>query len=174
VRAVYYTEKTVAQAVSALNERLGSRGGSRGVQGWAEKNGRFAISMTTTVAGRFSRTTQLSGKITRENGVTVCDVAVASGVAPRGRIAVFGLMGAVAVLLILAGSPLMAAAVVPLAALLYIPMKGDYENSAALLADVQRTLKARTTPPKPAAKAPAKSSPARSTTSRPAKSMFDD
>lgn len=174
MRVVYYTEKTVAQGIAAVNERLHARGTRNTLDGWTEKNGTFALSVTTPVRGKFSRTSHLSGKLTRESGVTVCVVETPSGVNPRGRILVFVLLGIVAVLLTIAGSPLLAAAIVPLSALLYLPMKGDFENSAVLLAEVQRTLKAKTSPPKPTAKAPAKPAARPSTASKAPKSMFDE
>lgn len=142
---VYYSEKTVSQCMIALNEKLHHKGGR--LDGWVEKNGRFSITISSVVWRRFSRTTHLNGRVEKENGITVIRGSVSDGADPRNRSIIYGILILVGVLLILSGNliPGLLAATSPL--LLNIPLEGDYNNSQALLNEVQRTLKAKPTPP---------------------------
>ena len=150
MRFVLYTEKTPAQALSALNARLQAReSASRaGLDGWIEKSGGFALSVSSPVVGRFSRRTVMQGKIERENGVTLVRGDVASGVERQGQIIVFVALALLALILFLSGNVAPALLIIPLGAYLYIPMNGDLHNSTVLMNELQRTLKARQTPPK--------------------------
>lgn len=150
MRLEMYTEKTVAQCLSAINERMQAKGtGSRpGMDGWVEKSGAFAVSITTPVAGRFQRRTTLHGKLEKAAGFTVVHIDVASGATKQGTILILAAVALIALTLIGSGNVMLALALIPLGAYLYIPMRGDHENSSVLVADVQRTLKARNTPPK--------------------------
>ena len=152
MRFVLYTEKTVSQCMTAINERLHLKGTSTrpGMDGWIDKSGAFAISVSTPVIGKLHRTTHLQAKVTRENGVTVIKGDVPGGASPRGQWLVFAALALVALFLVGSGSPLLGLVLVPFAALLYIPMKGDYANSEVLIGEVQKVLKARITPPKAA------------------------
>lgn len=149
MRATYYSEKTVAQCMSALNERLQQKGtASRpGMEGWVEKNGSFALGITTKVANRFPRTTRLQGKAERLGGVTVVKISVADGVTPRERVVILGALALVGVFLAITGNLLPGLVAVVVGVALNIPLAGDHQNSQILIADVQRTLKAKETPP---------------------------
>ncbi len=142
---VYYSEKTVSQCMLALNERLHQKSGK--FNGWVEKNGRFSLSVTTTVLRRFSRTTQLSAKVEKENGVTVVRGFVSDGADPRNRYLIYAILLGVGAVLAVAGfllpGLLAIAAILPL----NIPLEGDYINSQTLTGEVQRTLKAKATLP---------------------------
>lgn len=149
---VYYTDKTVSQCMIALNERLQTK--SAKLEGWVEKSGRFSLGVTTTVMRRFPRTTRLEARVERENGITVIKGFVSDGVEPRQRAIIYGALVLAGVLIILSGSllPGLLALVAPLP--LNIPLEGDCNNSQILLGELQRTLRAKSTPPAPTKKAP--------------------
>ncbi len=150
MRLELYTEKTIAQSLTALNERMQVKGTSSrpGFDGWVEKNGAFALSITTPVIGGFQRRTTLHGKMERRDGCTVIDATVPSGASKQGIIAMLGGVALMVLGMIGSGNVLFALALLPLGAYLYIPMRGDYENSSILINDLQKTLKAKDTPPK--------------------------
>ncbi len=142
-----YTEKTISQCMLALNERLHS-GGRSGLAGWVEKSGSFSLTATSTVARSFKRTTRLSAKVERQGSVTIIKGYVSDGVAPRQQAIIFGALVLAGLLLTFAGGMLLPGAVAIAAAfILYIPLAGDYQNSETLMHEVQRTLKAKNTPP---------------------------
>lgn len=150
MRFILYTDKTVAQCMSALNERMQQKGTKARpeLHGWIEKSGSFSISMTSRVAQRFPRTTRLNGQAKREGGTTVVRGFVSDGVSPQwlGILSVMVLV--ICVIMILQGQPMLALLSVIFAGLFYIPMRGDYLNSDVLLLELERTLKATPTPPK--------------------------
>lgn len=150
MRILLYTEKTPAQALTAINARMQAKESAAraSLGGWVEKNGSFALSVSTPVIGRFHRRTVLRGKIERENGVTTVHGDVPSGVDKQGQIVVFVALGLLAVLLLTSGNAVPALAVIPLGAYLYIPMTGDHANCDLLVGELQRTLKAKEKPPK--------------------------
>ena len=155
MRFVMYTDKTVAQSMSAINERLHTPPSRSRPQldGWVEKNGNFSISVTTEIRWRFRRSTYLHGRAERESGTTVIHGTVPGGVAPEGQAIVFGALLLIALLIFLQGSAVFALIVITVGLLLFIPMRGDYNNCEILLAELQKTLNARLTPPKkPASK----------------------
>lgn len=147
-----YTEKTIPQSLNAISERLHQKGTSTrlAMDGWIEKSGTFAVSVTTPVIGKFNRTTRLSGKLERQSGITVMNANVASGVDSRGRMIIIGALVVIAVALVLSGNPVLGAVLIPASFWIYVPLKGDYHNSAVLIGEIQKSLKARSTPPKPA------------------------
>lgn len=151
---VLYTEKTVSQALSALNERMHAKETSTrpAIDGWVEKNGAFSLGVTTRVAGRFTRTTYMRGKLERQSGITVVKGTVSSGATRESKAFIFIACALVAAGLILSGNVLMGLIVVPFALALYIPLTGDHTNSEILMNELQRALKAKVTPPKPAKK----------------------
>lgn len=170
-----YTDKTVAQCLTAINERMHVKESSTrpALDGWVEKNGAFSISMATPVIGRFTRRTALKAKVERENGVTVIEGSVPGGVARNGQIVVFVALALVVLTIIGGGNLLLGLLPLALAPIFYIAMQGDYLNSTALLDEVQKALKAKPTPPKKGAvevKAPSRTSTraaaSRSTTTR--------
>jgi len=152
VQVTLYTEKTIPQSLTAISERLHQKGTSTrlAMDGWIEKSGSFAVSVTTPVIGKFSRTTRLNGKLERQSGITVLNGTVAGGVDSRGRMIIIGALIIIAVALILSGNPVLGAVLIPASFWVYVPLKGDYHNSAVLVGEIQKVLKARSTPPKPA------------------------
>ena len=150
MRFVFYSEKSVAQCLSAINARMHVKGtASRpGLDGWVEKGGAFALGTSSKVIGKFSRKTYLRAKVERENGVTVIRGSVPSGVSLQGQAVVYVALALVALVIIGSGNVVYGLLLVPFAAYLYIPMRGDYLNSEMLIDDVRKTLKARPTPPK--------------------------
>jgi hypothetical protein len=153
--------------MSAINERLHVKGTSvrPGLDGWVDKKGTFSIGMSSPVIGKLNRKTYLRAKVEREGGVTTIKGDVPTGASPQGQLLVFGALALVAAVLIGSGSMLLGLVVIPFAAILYIPMKGDYYNSEILLSEVQKALKAKPTPPKPA-KSPARAAAPKSTIPR--------
>ncbi len=151
MQVMLYTEKTVPQSLTAISERLHQKGTSSRLvmDGWIEKSGSFAVSVTTPVIGKFNRTTRLSGKLERQSGITVLHGTVPGGVDSHGRMIIIGALMIAAAALILSGNPLLGAILIPSALWIYIPLKGDYHNSAVLISEIQKNLKARATPPKP-------------------------
>jgi hypothetical protein len=150
VRFILYSEKTVTQCLTAINARMHVKGtGSRPtLDGWVEKNGAFSISMSAPVIGKFARRTVLKAKVERESGVTVIRGSVPHGVSREGQAIIFVALALVAVIIITEGNALFGFLLIPFAAYLYIPLHGDYLNSAMLIDEVQKTLKAKPKPPK--------------------------
>ncbi len=145
-----YTEKTVSQCLKEINERIHAKATktSPDLGGWIDKDGTFAITLTSKVLRRFRRTTRLRGSIFRDKGITVISGYVSDGVSPAW-------MRVLAVLLIIAcgvvafnGEFMVSLVMAFLGAISYIPLHGDYVNSDALLVIVERTLKADPKPPK--------------------------
>lgn len=178
---VYYTEMSVAECRKAMNARLGAKIKGSELEGWFHTDGTFSIGIASAVAGRFTRKTFLVGKIERNGGVTVINGRVADGVPREGQVVIFAAFGLLALALVLGGQALPALLLVPLALALYIPMRGDYYNSAILIGEVQRTFKAKSTTPggkksttesrtvssaKPAARSSAAKTSAKSTASK--------
>jgi hypothetical protein len=164
VRFVLYTDKSIAHSTSALNERLRQpkTRSSPALDGWVEKNGRFSLALTTPVVGQFTRTTRLHGQLKRENGQTVILGNVPDGAGPQGQIVVLIGIALVALFVLLQQQAVLAIVVALAGGVLYIPMRGDYDNSDRLLLEVERALKASPKPPKPAAKTTAVAAAARS------------
>jgi hypothetical protein len=145
VRFTYYTEKTVSQCMLALNERIHT---SSKLEGWTEKNGGFSLASSSKVVKRFSRTTQLQAKAERQGSVTIIKGYVSDGVGPRERIVIIGALVLIGVFLIVAAKALIPGVItLAVAPVLYIPLAGDYTNSHVLVSEVQRTLKAKDSPP---------------------------
>lgn len=146
MRMVLYTEKTVAQSLSALTERLGSAG--KRLDGWVEKNGSFSMSTTSPVIGKISRRTRIHGKVEKGQGITTVTIHVSSGADRRGQIMIFVALGVIALILLASGNLALALLLAFAGAALYIPLAGDHRNSPTLISEVQRSLKATTKPPK--------------------------
>lgn len=146
MRMVLYTEKTVAQSLSALTERLGSAG--KRLDGWVEKNGSFSMSTTSSVIGKISRRTRIHGKIEKGQGITTVTIHVPSGADRRGQIMIFLALGVIALILLASGNLTLALLLGFAGAGLYIPLAGDNHNSPTLISEVQRTLKATTKLPR--------------------------
>lgn len=155
MRFILYSEKTVAQCLSALTERMQQKGTSSRPElaGWIDKNGEFSLGVESQVAGRFNRTTYLRGKIVREEGTTEIHGVVANGATRDNMIVIFGVLALMAVWLISRGSIGLGLIILPVGAAFYIPLTGDHLNSEILLDELKKTLKAKSTPPKPGVKA---------------------
>ena len=150
MRFVLYSEKTVKQCLSAINERLQTKGTKSRpeLDGWIDKNGEFSIAVSSTVAKRFTRKTQLHARVEREEGITVITGFVSDGANWRGQIVIFGALLLVAILFLIKGNALIAILAVLAGAALYIPLTGDYNNSDVLMKELRRTLQARDNPPR--------------------------
>ncbi len=162
-----YTEQTIAQCLSALNERMHLKptASRPALDGWLEKSGAFSLGVSSVVVGRFNRSTYLRGKLERQSGYTVIHGSVSGGASHRDKLVIFVTLALIAAALALRGSVTLALVVAPIAAALYIPLTGDHQNSETLIGELQKTLKARGTPPK-AAKKPGETSPATATRPR--------
>lgn len=147
MRTLLYTDKTVGQCMSAITERLGTRG-SKNMEGWVEKNGNFEMSIATPVIGKIERRTRLHGKAEREAGITTVSINVPSGTDRSGQVIIFVAITAISIYLLTQGLLVPALAVLFAGIALYIPLAGDHKNSPALVSEVQRTLKATNKPPK--------------------------
>jgi hypothetical protein len=153
VQFILYTEKTVSQALAALHERMQAKGTSSrpGIEGWVEKNGGFSLGVTTPVIGRFTRTTHMRGKLERQTGITVVKGGVSHGATRENLIVIYIALLITAFALMSLGNVWLGVIVLPVGAALYIPLSGDQHNSELLMDELQRALKAKATPPKPAA-----------------------
>jgi hypothetical protein len=150
MRFVLFTEKSVSQCIRDLNERLHTAGTKSRPElgGWIEKNGKFSLTVTSKVVGRFPRTTRLTAKAERESGVTVLWGNVSDGISPQWtRFLFIGLL-IVAGALVISSQPMPALLTFVFGAFAYVPLRGDYINSDILLLEVERTLKASPKPPK--------------------------
>jgi hypothetical protein len=150
VRFVMYTDKTVAQALEAITERLHTKGTRTRPQldGGVEKSGRFTIEVKTRVYGRFPRKTVLRAQAERESGTTIVRGTVPGGLSRRHQLLVFAIMVIIAGIGWGQGSALLAGVAVIAGAAFFIPLQGDYENAEILLTELQRALQAKFTPPK--------------------------
>ena len=155
MRFVLFTDKSVKQCTSAINERLQTKGTKTRpeLDGWIEKGGKFSLAVTSKVARRFSRTTRLSGKAEKEGTSTVIRGHVSGGVSPQGLRMLFAGLVIVVVLLFISGNQMIGFLTVIAGGFAYVPLWGDYVNSEILLIEVERTLKASPTRPKVPTKA---------------------
>jgi hypothetical protein len=147
---VLFTDHTVKQCTSAINERLQTKGTKTRpeLDGWIEKGGRFSLAVTSKVARRFSRTTRLSGKAVKEGGSTVIRGHVSGGIGPEGLRMLFAGLVIVVVVLFVSANQMIGFLTVIAGAFAYVPLRGDYVNSEILLIEVEKTLRASPTPPK--------------------------
>lgn len=150
MRFVLYTDKTIAQCLRELNERMQVKGTKSRpeINGWIEKEGVFSISVTAPVIAKINRTTHLNARLERDKGVTVIRGYVSDGVSPYWTFIL-----AIVMILVMAGFVYIDRPIYALLTLLFglaafIPMRGDYVNSDVLLIEVERTLKASPRPPK--------------------------
>ncbi len=163
----FYTEKTLAQSTSALMERLNQKGAK--LDGWVQKDGRFSLAVSCTVMRLFPRSTRLNARIERENGMTVIRGYVSDGADQRNRIIIYGILILAGVVIALSSGNILIGSLAILAPIfLNIPLEGDNTNSQTLIHELQRVLKAKSTPPaatkKPTATKPLTTSSARSST----------
>lgn len=138
--------------MTALNARMQAK--SSRLDGWVEKSGRFSLSTASTVARRFTRRTHLRATATRDEGYTVIRGYVPDGVSRQGQIVIYGALLLVGLALFASGYLLPALIAVFATGALYIPLTGDHINSDVLMGEVQRTLGAKSTPPKKPSRQP--------------------
>ncbi len=164
MRFIFYTDKTIPQSIAALNERVQ---GSGKLQGRAEKgSSHFSLSTSSKVLNQFTRTTQLHGTLSREEGITVIKVYVSEGMERARWFLLFLGVLLLTFIFYITGNALLAILTILVGAWSYIPLIGDAQNSDSLLRTLKSTLGAKETKPKPAP--PGSSAAARSTaTSRP-------
>ncbi|MBZ0303916.1 MAG: hypothetical protein K8J31_29530 [Anaerolineae bacterium] len=150
MRFIMYSENSIAQAMRAINERLHAPGTKSRPQidGWVEKNGNFAMTVTTTVYGPFRRRTTLRGRAERDGGNTVIRGSVPGGLSRNKQLTILGIMIVLGLLALSQGNAILMVVSILAGAALSIPMQGDFNNSELLLTELQRTLKARFTQPK--------------------------
>lgn len=147
---VLYSDMTIAQCMSALNERMHAKGTKSRpeLNGWTEKKGSFSLSVSSKVLGRFNRRTRLNGHAARDKGITVIRGSVSDGVNP-GALRLLGIALAVlVVMMFFIGEPMIGLLAVIFGVIAYVPLRGDYVNSDLLLIEVERTLRANPKPPK--------------------------
>ena len=147
---IMYTDKSVAQAMRAINDRLHAPGTKSRPQldGWVEKNGKFALAVTSKVFGRFRRKTYLRGQAERDSGTTTIRGSVPSGLPRNRQIFVLVMLAIIALIVFAQGNAILALVVMFSGAALTIPFQGDFDNSEVLLTELQRALQAKFTPPK--------------------------
>lgn len=154
MRFVLFTEKTPSQCMKALQERLQAKATKSrpALDGWVNKSGKFSISMSSTVWGRFTRKTRLRAEASRESGITVIRGFVPNGASRETLFIIGGAVGALAVLMFARGNLVYAILAVIAGGALIVPLRGDYRNHDVLLYELEKTLKAKPTPPKPTGK----------------------
>lgn len=151
MRFVLYTDKTIKQALSALDERIQAKST---LEGWTKKDknskdqGRFQLETATQVAGRFNRVTALRGLLEREGKMTVIKGKVPEGATPRQVALVFGALTLVGLAMMVNGQVILGLGAVAMGAALYVPLTGDRVNSAHLVKELRAALKAKDKPPK--------------------------
>jgi hypothetical protein len=150
LRFTLYTDKSVRQCLSAINDRMQEKETKSrpAMDGWIEKSGEFAITTTCPVAFKFARTTKLRAHAKRENGITIVQGVVPNGASRQQQTVIFGVLGLVALVVIANGDAMLGLMALLLGFALYIPLTGDYHNSEILYKDLKRILKAKETPPK--------------------------
>jgi hypothetical protein len=147
MRFTLYTDKTIAQCIQALNERV--QGGGK-IQGRVDKaNSHFSLSTSTKVLRRFSRSTRLSATLSREDGLTVIQGYVSEGMEPGRWLLIFVLVVAMTIIFYVVGNAMLMILTVLVGLWSYIPLTGDAQNSDTLLREAKRTLNAKDTKPKP-------------------------
>lgn len=146
---VLYSDLNVAQGMTALIERMNARPTSTrpDLDGWVDKSGRFSLRVSMPVLAGIHRRTTLRGRMMREGSRTVIEGQVSSGVPPQNIPLVYAALIAIIILILGNGGSMFALLLIPAGLLLYIPMRGDYDNSRLLMGELQKTLKAR--PPDP-------------------------
>lgn len=150
MRFTLYTQKTVAQCLSALNERMQLKETATrpAIDGWLDKSGKFAISVSSKVAIRFERRTRLRAVLKRESGVTIIDGFVPSGVDNRGQLVIMGALVAMGLLLAVKGNFMLGVITVIIGVGLYFMLLGDQKNSETLMKEMRKALDAKNKPPK--------------------------
>ncbi len=150
MRFVLYSEKPLAECVKTLSERIAqSPTATRpALEGYAEKSGKFALGLSSTVFARFSRKTWLEGSISKDGGGTVIRGEVPDGANPQRQKYILYAIPATGLFLALNGAWLFAAAAVVLMGVVLITLRGDYYNGDRLLVEIERLLKASPKPPK--------------------------
>ena len=150
MRFELYTSKTVNECMSALNERIQYKGSATrpALDGWIEKGGKFSLALTSTVARRFSRTTRMRGTVAEEEGLTIIRGSMPDGVDRQGLTMVIAAIAIAAAGILLNGRPVLSIVAVAIGGAICVALIGDHHNSEILMKDLQKTLQAKTTPPR--------------------------
>lgn len=150
MRFILFTDKKVPDCVTAINERLQApASGSRpGLDGWIEKKGGFALAIDSPVMGRFIRQTRLEAHVEREGNTTIIRGQVPGGASPNQQRMFIAAVIALCAFTVVQGQALMGLLLALMGGVLYVPLRGDYDNSEKLLIEVERTLKASPKVPK--------------------------
>lgn len=153
---VLYSEKSVNECRKAITERYNVKGTASkpSIDGWLDKNNSFSLSTSPPVIGKIERRTNLRARMEKESGLTVIRGDVPSGAPPLGIVVMFLALGLVAAFLASNGNAIPAILILCLAGYLIIILRGDDQNSDYLLDELMKTLGAKATPPKTAAKKP--------------------
>jgi len=150
MRFVLYTDKSVKQCLTAITGRMQDKATKSRpeMDGWVDKNGKFAVSISSPVVYRFQRRTRLSGQIKREKGITTIEGFVPNGASREKQAIIFGALLVITLMVIANGDALLGIFAVIFGLALYIPLTGDFNNSEVLYKDIKRVLSAKEKPPK--------------------------
>lgn len=140
-----YTEKSVAQSMKAINDRLHLSPTKTRLQldGWVEKNGHFAMSVRTEIRWGVTRKTVLNGIAEKDGKITVIRGRVPDGASREGQALIFGAMVLLSLVMLSQGNGILAIVVLLAGLGLFVPLRGDYNNSEVLLTELQKTLQAK-------------------------------
>lgn len=138
-----YTQKSVKECMTAIKERLQSK---QGLEGAAEKDGRFWLAIRSPVVLGIQRRTHLDAQCERSGSTTVIRGAVSHGVPPKNAAAVVGVAVLIGAIILLNGEGVLGILAIVIGLALYIPLVGDARNSETLLKEVKRTLNAKDAP----------------------------
>jgi hypothetical protein len=135
--------------MTALNERMEQKPTKARpeIDGYIEKGGKFALSVTSDVVSKFRRTTQMRGRADRENGFTIIEGHFSAGVSRQRIGIIIAAVAFVGLVMIVNVKTFPGIITALLGAGLYIPLVGDYNNSEILLKELKKATKARDKPP---------------------------
>lgn len=145
-----YSEKSVAESVKALNERMAQSATSTRpkLSGQVVRSGDFTLAIESKVYGRVPRKTYIQGKIQKESGTTVIRGSVPDGWPPQRQRLLMVAIPVSAIALLVIGEFLPAVLVAALLFVLLTIVRGDYANGDRLLLELERNLKATPKAPK--------------------------
>lgn len=159
MRFTLYTDKTVADCIKSLAERLQATRSP--YDGWVEKKGRFSLTLESRVFGPFKRRTRMDGEVVRESGQTIIRGQVAEGAPPAGQLLILFSLLIVGAILLSIGQLALAIVCAVGGLIGYVFARGDWENSDRLLVEIERTMKATPKAPKKPVKPDEKKAPAK-------------
>ncbi len=145
MRFVLFTEKTPAQCLRALHDRMQAKETKRrpALGGWIEKSGRFSLSLSSPVLGKFQRTTRLRGRAKRDKGTTIIRGSVPNGASRSWLSFIAAGISGVALYFFSLGQLMLALLVAVIGSAILLALYGDYRNHDVLLHELEKTLKAK-------------------------------